>query len=254
MALRTSVVHATIICSALLILIIVIIVSSSTPRKEHFSGRIRKLSLEELDGIPYVDENGETIDHMSLERSEQLVAYEHISRAACVLELGGRYGTVSCVINNVLDDPYAHVVVEPDHSVIPALIANRDTHNAFFVVRTEVISNKQKRLRQAGYGTQFLDVEEQEFAEEPLGHITMSELMQSTGLIFDTIVADCEGCLQEFIEENSDFVRGINMFIFEKDYPETTDYAYIESILLEFGLVCVVDGFHAVWKRNDHST
>jgi hypothetical protein len=62
-----------------------------------------------------------------------------------VLELGARYGIVSCVINNKLENPRNNVVFEQDKNVIVALIKNRNTHkNKFSIVNCIISSNPMK--------------------------------------------------------------------------------------------------------------
>ena len=87
------------------------------PKRKH-------LTLNELDAIPYVDEHGKEID-IKCEREEQYVAHDFIEPNSTVLELGGRYGMVSAVINHKLEKPRHHVVVEPDTTVLSALKQNK---------------------------------------------------------------------------------------------------------------------------------
>ena len=75
---------------------------------------IRETIFRIIDRIPYVDEHNTVIDHRTHERNEQELALRFIPRDATVLELGARYGTVSCVINSILNDPTRHVAVDPD--------------------------------------------------------------------------------------------------------------------------------------------
>ena len=67
------------------------------------------------------------IDHKTIERDEQTLVRRHIRPDHCVLELGSRYGTVSCMINSLLDDPTRHVAVDPATEVLPALMRNRES-------------------------------------------------------------------------------------------------------------------------------
>ena len=106
-----------------------------------------------IDGIPYYNEDGNTIDHRMLERDDQMIAWSYVLPSDRVLELGGRYGTVSCLVNNRLDDPTKHVMIEPDDKVIAALLRNRDSHNSFFSVYQNVISSQDMMLTDQGYGT-----------------------------------------------------------------------------------------------------
>lgn len=50
----------------------------------------------------FYDEYNIKIDHFSKERSEQELAYKYVKKNDIVLELGARYGTVSCAINSKL--------------------------------------------------------------------------------------------------------------------------------------------------------
>ena len=54
--------------------------------------------------IPHYDENYNIIDTYNNEYTEQNDAKEYIKPTDVVLELGGRYGTVSTVINKILCD------------------------------------------------------------------------------------------------------------------------------------------------------
>ena len=98
------------------------------------------LKLEELDKIPHFDENDNIINVIKYERAEQYVASDFVMPYLRVLELGGRYGVVSSVINNKLEDPYMHVVVEPDTSVINALNKNKINHQCKFTIINGAVS------------------------------------------------------------------------------------------------------------------
>lgn len=80
--------------------------------------------------IPHYNENYLIINTDHFEVEEQNQAREYIDENDIVLELGGRYGTVSTIINNLLNNKENHVVVEPDESVLNALITNRENHGA----------------------------------------------------------------------------------------------------------------------------
>ena len=74
--------------------------------------------------VDFVDENGKVIDINAVEKVEQDDAEKYIQSDSVVLELGGRYGTVSAIINKKLKDPTNHVVVEPDQTVWASLEKN----------------------------------------------------------------------------------------------------------------------------------
>lgn len=67
------------------------------------------------------DLNGNRIDINSIEKAEQDLAKKYILENDVVLELGARYGSVSCIINSKLNNKNNQVVVEPDERVWEAL-------------------------------------------------------------------------------------------------------------------------------------
>jgi FkbM family methyltransferase len=214
-----------------------------------------KLTFEELDAIPYYTETGETVDTISRERTEQILANKYIESHHKVLELGGRYGTVSCIINNKLDNPEAHVVVEPDERVIDILHKNKDTHNSFFHVFQGVISNKKYNLTNTdrhfgGYGSTCVEDEQTTILSKNL-----NEVMAQYNVQFNCLFADCEGFLENFVRENAELVKEYELIIYEIDYPQKCDYVWIESFLKENNFECVekIDARipHCVWRRND---
>ena len=59
----------------------------------------------------FYDENDNIINNQIFEKQEQDLADIYIINSDIVLELGARYGTVSCIINNKLLNKYNQVVV-----------------------------------------------------------------------------------------------------------------------------------------------
>ncbi len=52
--------------------------------------------------LKFYDENDNLINNKFLESIEQILSKKYIKSTDRVLELGARYGTVSCVINKIL--------------------------------------------------------------------------------------------------------------------------------------------------------
>ena len=50
-------------------------------------------------------------------------------------------------------------------------------------------------------------------------------------LNFNVLVADCEGFLEMFFDENPDFYDNLRLIIFEADYPEKCNYNKIRNTL-----------------------
>lgn len=204
------------------------------------------LKLSELDRIPHVNENNKPID-IKHEREEQYVSHDYIEPNCVVLELGARYGVVSSVINNKLEHPTHHVCVEPDQSVLECLRTNRRTHKSHFHIVSGVVSKKPVGLLQNGYASRLVPVDSKAPA---LPTHTVEALQKKYKLRFDTLVADCEGCLCAFADENPEFVfRQLRTIMFEADLPKRCDYASLRRRLHAAGFRVVVDGFVSFWKK-----
>lgn len=66
--------------------------------------------------VKFTNEKGKRIKHKKFERDEQIEAFNMPSDCK-VVELGARYGTVSCALSAHLDDPTQHIAVEADTKV-----------------------------------------------------------------------------------------------------------------------------------------
>lgn len=211
------------------------------PKRKH-------LKLKELDSIPYVNENGEPVS-IKEEREEQYVANDYINPNNTVLELGARYGVVSSVINNKLENPRNHVVLEPDKTVLTALRTNKKTHKAKFKVLPGIISNKLQSLEKDGYASKTTEVK---LKKDAIKNYSIADIEKKYELKFDTLVADCEGCLCDFFEENKEFVeKQLKNVMYERDVPENCDYKKIALILKSAGFERVINGFVSFWKKSD---
>ncbi len=187
-----------------------------------------KLTLKQLDQIPYVNELGDRIDNMRIERSEQVLASLFIKPTMHVLELGGRYGTVSCVINNIVDNSHAHVVVEPDQLVLKALEKNKLSHNSHFQTFFGIISNSETAgIIPNAYETTSILKENTFFI--PVPRKSLVELRETYKIKFNCLFADCEGAFPKFLKENLDTIAQFELIIFEADGP--VNYIETHSLL-----------------------
>ncbi len=199
----------------------------------------------------YINEHGETIDIFKTERAEQLAAERYIQPDSVVLELGARYGTVSCTISCILNDSRNLVAVEPDPRVWAALEHNRAIANADFHIVKGVISKVPVEIVNEdsfdGYGLQTV------IAEKPttVECFTLDEIKRKYNLKFNTLVADCEGSLGRFLEENPEIYDEVNLFLFEQDVPTVCDYEAIKAELASRGFEQLEDACHQAWKRKN---
>ena len=213
---------------------------------------VRLGDLEYIKGkksMKFYDEDGKLIDTIRLETVEQNQAEEYITEDCTVLELGARYGTVSCVINKKLKNPLNQVSVEPDNIVWNALERNIKENNCNLHLIKGVISRTPLEIRQyPGEGYSNSTVKAQ---TSSLPNFTVEEIEEKYGLKFDTLVADCEGFLGDFFAENHHLYKQLKMVLIEKDCPWKCNYNVIIENLKAHGFVNLVSGFHEVWKKPD---
>jgi FkbM family methyltransferase len=196
------------------------------------------------------DCNGNWVDINNLEKDEQELVEKYILRNDTVLELGGRYGSVSCVINHKLYNKYRHVVVEPDYRVWNALEENKKRNFCEFNIVRGFISNKKLDLTNLetwhdGYGATFVENNNTNIPSYSLSQIKENYYIDN----FDVLVADCEGFLEVFFDENPDFYDNLRLIIFEADYPDKCNYYKIKQKLIEKKFYPVVEGLQNVWLR-----
>ena len=93
-----------------------------------------------LSKFVYYDENNNKINNLEVEFEEQVDAFKYINEDDIVLELGGRYGTVSTAISYIQKHNGNLVVMEPDSNIINALEQNKIRNNANFTIINKYIS------------------------------------------------------------------------------------------------------------------
>jgi chemotaxis regulatin CheY-phosphate phosphatase CheZ len=89
-----------------------------------------------------------------------------------------------------------------------------------------------------------------ESTEDLINRITVEELEHLCNIKFNTLVADCEGFLQQFFEENNHMYEQLDLVFFEQDFPDRCDYEKIKRNLEAHGFKQMVGGFHEVWKKH----
>lgn len=199
--------------------------------------------------LKYFDEHGNKIKHLQVERKEQILADTYVEAEDCVLELGARYGTVSCATNIKLSNKKNHVVVEPDQRVWKALEENRDMNLCEFHIVKGFVSRKKMELVDVdswrGYGAKSAEVETSRIPSYSLEEICELYDIEK----FNVLIADCEGFLEKFLDENPGFLDGLRLIIFEKDNPKECNYRRIKKMLAEKGMVQKVAYFREVWVK-----
>lgn len=193
-----------------------------------------------------IDLNGNLVDIETVEKIEQDLANHFILEDDIVLELGARYGSVSCIINSKLNNKNNQVVVEPDERVWDALEKNKTSNNCEFNIVKGFISNKKLDLTnlEDGYGSTFIEND-----DTIIPSYSLNEIKQKYNLNFNVLVADCEGFLEVFFDENPDFYDNLRLIIFEADYVEKCNYDKIRNKLIEKNFNKLLEGHQNVWIK-----
>jgi FkbM family methyltransferase len=192
----------------------------------------------------FVDEFGRRVNTDAEEVEEQQQARDFITADCIVLELGARYGTVSCLINKQIGNPLNQVSVEPDQAVWDCLRRNRDANGCTFHILQGAVSRVPLHVTQSGYGTTT-----NPYAAPNTYTYTLEQVEAMYQLRFNTLVADCEGSLGRFFAENPALLDRLNLILLEADVPEWTDYEALYAKFRSHGLTQIVGGFRQVWRR-----
>lgn len=194
--------------------------------------------------MDFVDENDNIVDKDKFEKEEQEQAEEYIMENDCVLELGARYGTVSVIINKKLSNPSDHVVVEPDSDVWAALEKNKKKSDSHFYILKGIISETKFSLQKSGYGT--TQVEDK---SSTLPHFSFEQVKGMVNKPFTVLVADCEGCIEQFLNENTEILQTLRLILLEEDQGDKCDYKAVKKLLNDYNFTAIKPGFHSVWVR-----
>ena len=194
------------------------------------------------------NEIGNQVNTLYYECDEQNLAKQYIESGDIVLELGARYGSVSCVINSKLSCKTNQVSVEPDDRVWDALERNKVANGCEFNIVKGFISSKKLGLSELndyeGYGTTSV-----EQPDSSIPSFSLDQIKEKYNLEFNVLVADCEGFLETFFNENPECYKKMRLIIFEADCPHKCNYDKIRSLLKDDGFTEILGGFQNVWGR-----
>jgi hypothetical protein len=148
-----------------------------------------------------------------IEIIEHKLVQKYIQNTSVVLELGGRYGTTSCVIANQLQNNGKLVVVEPDSRVWSSLNLNRQSHSCNFYFVKKPIGNTSVTIRGNNYdstseivtatrGRRIRIPPKLDPTRRP-NYYNYHELETILRLKFNTLLIDCEGCLPQLFQSSS---------------------------------------------------
>ena len=189
------------------------------------------------------------------ELPEQKMAVRYLTGNEKVLEIGGNIGRNTLIIASILNDSTNLVSLECDANIANQLIENRDLNNLNFHVEKSALSNR--KLIQKGWDTIPSDTLQEGF--KWVDTITLNDLKIKYGLVFDTLVLDCEGAFYYILMDSPEILDNINLIIMENDYWDISKKNYVDEILTNHGFSVdysesggwgpCYNNFFEVWKK-----
>lgn len=191
------------------------------------------------------------------EYPEQLMAAMFLSPHAKVLELGGNVGRNSCVIATILKHSENLVTMEPSEEYAQLLQENRDFNDLHFHIEVSALSKVP--LIQQEWKT--IPSETLLPGWTPVRTTTFDQLQDKYGLIFDTMVIDCEGAFYHILKEDPTILQNIKTIIIENDFfDDFQQLDFVQEHFRKYGLRIVYDQplevpqltiehFYQVWMK-----
>jgi len=161
-----------------------------------------------------------------IESPEHALVHKWIPANATVMEFGARFGTTTCEIAKKLGNSGRMVTVEPDPYVWGALESNVKSHNCHAHVLRGAVSSSPLHMLSSGYGGR------SETGQMRGGYTVptfkFDDVEKASGLKFDTLLIDCEGCAQDMMDQIGPKIQSqINLIVIEADMPVATPGAVI---------------------------
>lgn len=165
-------------------------------------------------------EKGQPAD-CQIEAPEHYLVRKYIGPTSTVLELGARYGTTTCEIAMRQLNSGRLVSVDPDYRVWDAFRKNTMNHQCQNHLIQGVVGQQERRIQRGRtYGTRSVGVSKSMEGEA----ITFEDIQKRFKLIFDTMLIDCEGCINIFFDENPGALDGIQTILLEADSGKYNGY------------------------------
>ena len=84
--------------------------------------------------------------------------------------------------------------------------------------------------------------------------LTLDEIKKKYNIKdFNTLIIDCEGCFEMFLDENPTILNTINKIMFEHDEPHKCNYQKITQLLINNNFKLIKRSetavVHEVWKK-----
>ena len=123
---------------------------------------------------------------------------------------------------------------------------NKIKNNCNFNIVKGFVSNKKIGLTYNGYGSTFIIDEKTQIPSYSLDEIKTKYGINK----FTALVADCQGFLEVFFDENPKLYDDLRIIIFEADYIDKCNYDKIKQNLFNNNFIKIIEGHQNVWVKN----
>lgn len=183
-------------------------------------GRSKTVSLDgcqfQLRGLPDTYMKLELLTG-GYEQPERRAVRRYIRAEWPVIELGGCFGVVACITNRLLTNPKAHVVVEPNPSVIPYLRSNREANRCSFKVDNRALAYDEPsvtfRPSLDFWGSSLHHDGGQQPVSVPATRL--SQILREEGFERFALICDIEGQEYELVMREAETLRQAHVIIME---------------------------------------
>lgn len=153
-----------------------------------------------------------------IELPEHYLVRNYIKKDSVVLEFGARYGTTSCEIASKVGSNGHVISIDPDERSWEPFMLNIKQHNCNVHFVKGVVGDHGVRISSRlsrVYGTQ--TVETTNLTEQVGNVYSIAEIESSIGKEVDTLLIDCEGCVDRILNHFRHKMYNIKMIIMEAD-------------------------------------
>ncbi len=207
----------------------------------------------------FIDEFGGHVD-LNIEEMSRNLCQEYIKEDDTVLEMGARYGTVSVFISKQLNGKRL-AAVEPDPHVIYCLEKNMKSNNADFHIIHGIVSNTPSYVvHHPCIWEQKTYTDVSKFNNRQISTVknySVADIENILGSKINVLVADCEGFLIQFFNENKEFIKNLDTIIYEEDCTKAhpingdyVEYTELENFLTSNGFTLKKDLVDAIGLHN----
>ena len=168
------------------------------------------------------------------EYPEQEMSVSFIKPDNIVLELGGNIGRNSCIIASLLNNSNNLVVFESDPENAIKLKENCDLNNLNFIIEDCAISKIE--LLQKDWITKSKDLinDDELLNWKPIKTMSWLQIKNKYKIIFDTLVADCEGALYYILKDEPNFLETFKTIIIENDFNDIEHKHFVDAEFKRF--------------------